>query len=44
MRIETIKIYKFSELSENAQRRAWECGPDFSGDFSSDFERTLKKF
>ena len=44
MRERTVKIYKFSELSEKAQRRAWECGPDFSGDYNSDFRETLKKF
>ena len=44
MRQETINIYKFSELSEKAQRRAWETGPDFSGDFSEDFRATLAAF
>ena len=44
MREITVKIYKFSELSEKAQRRAWECGPDFSGDYNSEFRETLKKF
>lgn len=44
MREITVKLYKFSELSEKAQRRAWECGPDFSGDYSSEYRETLKKF
>lgn len=44
MRHETITIYKFSELSEKAQHRAWENGPDFSGDCSGDFRATLAAF
>ena len=44
MRTETIKIYKFSELSDAAQRRAWETGPDFSGDCSDEFRATLEAF
>jgi hypothetical protein len=44
MRQETINIYKFSELSEKAQRHAWENGPDFSGDSGSDYRATLAAF
>lgn len=44
MRQETINIYRFSELSEKAQRRAWENGPDFSGDYDDDFINTLDAF
>lgn len=44
MRQLTINIYKFSELSEKAQRRAWENGPDFSGDCSEEFRSTLAAF
>ena len=44
MREITLKIYKFSELSEKAQRRAWEMGPDFSDSYSSEYRATLKKF
>jgi hypothetical protein len=44
MRQEMINIYKFSELSEKAQRRAWETGPDFSGDSDSDYRATLAAF
>ena len=44
MRMETIKIYKFSELSDAAQRRAWETGPDFSGDHSDELRETLEAF
>lgn len=44
MRLETIKIYKFDELSENAQRRAWENGPDLSGDNGDEFRATLEQF
>ena len=44
MRSETINIYKFSELSEKAQRRAWETGPDFSGDHNAEFRATLAAF
>lgn len=44
MREITVKIYQFHELSEKAQRRAWENGPDFSGDYDSEFRETLKRF
>ena len=44
MRQLTINIYKFSELSEKAQRRAWENGPDFSGDYFDEYRHTLKEF
>lgn len=44
MREITVKIYQFSELSEKAQRRAWEMGPDFSDGYSSDYRATLEKF
>lgn len=44
MREITVKIYKFSELSEKAQRRAWECEPDFSDSYSSDYRATLAAF
>lgn len=44
MREITVKLYKFSELSEKAQRRAWETGPVFSGDYSEEFRSVLKKF
>ena len=44
MREITVKLYKFSELSEKAQRRAWEMGPDFSDSYSSEYRETLKKF
>ena len=44
MRKHEITLYKYNELSERAQLRAWENGPDFSGDFSGEFENTLKEF
>lgn len=44
MREITVKIYKFSELSEKSQRRAWETGPDFSDSYSSDYRATLAAF
>ena len=44
MRTETIKIYKFDELSETAQRRAWENGPDFSNDHADEYAATLAAF
>lgn len=44
MREITVKIYKFWELSEKAQRRAWEAAPDLSSDYSSEYRETLKKF
>jgi hypothetical protein len=44
MREISIKLYKFSELSEKAQRQAWETGPNFSDDGSSDFRATLAAF
>lgn len=44
MRQKTINIYTFDELTENAQRRAWENGPDLSGDFSPEFKDILEAF
>lgn len=44
MREITLKIYKFSELSEMAQHHAWECGPNFSDDYSDDYRATLTAF
>lgn len=44
MREITLKLYQFHELSEKAQRRAWETGPDFSGDYSDEYRATLEKF
>ena len=44
MRQETITIYKFNELSETAQRRAWENGPDFSDHHSDVYRATLAAF
>lgn len=44
MREITVKIYKFSELSEKAQQRAWESGPDFSDSYSSEYRATLAAF
>lgn len=44
MRKETITIYKFNELSETAQRRAWENGPDFSDHHSDEYRATLEAF
>lgn len=44
MRTETIKIFKFSELSERAQRRAFEESPDFSSEWGSDYRATLAAF
>ena len=44
MRTETIKIYKYHELSDDAKRRAWENGPDFSGDYSDEYRATLEAF
>ena len=41
----TVTIYEFSELSEKAQRRAWEtCGIDYSDNYASEYCETLKKF
>lgn len=44
MRQETINIYKFNELSPDAQRRAWENGPDFSDTYSDEYRATLAAF
>ena len=44
MREITVKIYRFDELSERAQRRAWENGPDLSGDYSDEYRETLERF
>lgn len=44
MRQETINLYQFDELSERAQRRAWENGPDLSGDSGYEFRATLEAF
>lgn len=44
MRELTVKIYEFSELSEKARRKAWENGPDLSGDYSDEYNATLAKF
>ena len=44
MRELTVKIYEFSELSEKAQRWAWENGPDFSDCYADEYRATLKEF
>lgn len=44
MRTETIKIYSFNELSENAQRYAWENGGYYGDAYALDFETILEKF
>lgn len=44
MRTETIEIYSFNELSEEAQRYAWENGSDYGGEYSLDFETILEAF
>lgn len=44
MRQQTINIYKFNELSEKAQRHAWENGPDFSDHHSDEYRETLAAF
>lgn len=44
MRQETITIYKFNELSEKAQRYAWEHGPDFSDSHDNEYRATLDAF
>lgn len=45
MKTITINLYKWEELDETAKRHYWETsGLDFSGDYSSDYENTLKTF
>lgn len=44
MRTETIKIYRFNELSEKAQRYAWENATDYGDDYCLDFQHILGKF
>lgn len=44
MRQHITMVYTWDELSDAAKRRAWETGPDFSGDFSGDFRETLAAF
>lgn len=44
MRQEIITIYNFDDLSPEAQRRAWDNGPDFSGDYGSEYIATLRAF
>jgi len=44
MRKETINIYTFDELTPEAQRRAWENGPDLSGDDGGELRATLEAF
>ena len=44
MRQKTITLYKFNELSDAAQRRAWENGPDFSDDHADEYRATLAAF
>lgn len=44
MRTETSNIYRFWELSEAAQRRAWENGPDFSDIDDDERRATLAVF
>lgn len=44
MRTETIKIYSFSELSEKAQRYAWENATDYGDEYALDFQTILEKF
>ena len=46
MRIETITrtIYKFNELTPAAQYKAWQNGPDFSGEHDEQYQTTLAAF
>lgn len=44
MRSKTINIYKFDELSEKAQRYAWENSPGFDFGFDCEYKQTLKEF
>ena len=44
MRTETITLYSFNELSERAQRRAWEDAPNFSSDYTQEYGETLAAF
>lgn len=44
MRQEIINIYKFSELSEKAQRRAWDQSPDETYLYDDEFSATLAAF
>lgn len=45
MKTVTVKLYHWDELNETAKRHYWEHGGlDFSGDYSSDYERTLDAF
>jgi len=43
----TVKVYKFDELDENAQRKVieyWQSRRDFAEPYSSEYEATLEEF